>query len=363
MVSEGSERLRLALVGCGGIAKAHVAGIEQVATRIEVTAVVDPDPGRRADLADRTGAAAFPTLDRAITEAGTTFDAVDILVPHDAHESVVTTAIGAGKHVLLEKPLGPDLASSERILSTAAGREDLVFLVAEQSQFWPDVVEAARLIDRGAIGRVLFARACYRDPWVLPRHLADDEPAPWRFRLDRAGGGLAVDGGAHWIRPLRMMLGEVDAVVAVTGRHVERMEGESWLQALLRFRSGITASFEAMASTGAMASTELFRITGTEGELVIPGPAIVDAEHRLQDAELRLHDADHPDGTVVLSIPEGRGRSYGLELADFAAAVLDGAAPAATAAHSLGELRTALAINRSARSGAWEPVWDDGPRA
>ena len=110
-----------------------------------------------------------------------------------------------------------------------------------------------------------------------------------------------------------------------------------------------------------MAPSELFRITGTEGELVIPGPDRVDAEHRLQDAELRLHDADHPDGVVVLSVPRGRGDSYGHELADFAAAVLDGATPAATAAFSIGELRTALALYRSTRSERWEPVWDDDP--
>ena len=47
----------------------------------------------------------------------------------------------------------------------------------------------------------------------------------------------------------------------------------------------------------------------------------------------------------------------GPELADFAAAVLDGKKPEAGAEHSLGELRTALAIYRSAESGVWEKVW------
>ena len=67
-------------------------------------------------------------------------------------------------------------------------------------------------------------------------------------------------------------------------------------------------------------------------------------------------DAAHaPRGTVV-----GQGnylQSYEGELADFATVVLDGATPAATAAHSLGELRAALAMYRSAETNRWEPVW------
>ncbi|MEM9566001.1 MAG: Gfo/Idh/MocA family oxidoreductase [Actinomycetota bacterium] len=349
-MDDRQRRLRMALVGCGGIAAAHLDAAARVGARVEVTAVVDPDPTRRAAFVERTAAPGFADLGEALARGGDRFDAVDVMVPHDLHETVTVEALRAGKHVLLEKPMAIDLDACGRILAEARRRPELVFLVAEQSQFWPDVVEAARLIREGAIGRPLFGRACYWDPGVLVRDLADDEPVPWRYRVARAGGGLAVDGGAHWIRPLRMMLGEVESVVAVTGRHVERMEGESWLQALLRFRSGVSATFEAFASTEAMAPAELFRVTGTEGELVIPGPDFV-------DAELRLHNRDHPGGASVLAIPRGREDSYGVELADFADAVLDGATPAATAEESLGELRTAIAIHRSMGSKRWEPVW------
>lgn len=350
MTAAADRVVRLALVGCGGIAEAHVAGAERVGARVDVTAVIDPDPGRRARLAERTGAPGFASLTEAIDRAGDRFDAVDILVPHDLHEAVTIEAIGAGKHVLLEKPMAIELEACERMLAAAAASPSTVFLVAEQSQYWPDVVEAARLIAAGAIGRPLFGRACYWDPGVLARDLADDDPVPWRYLLARAGGGLAIDGGAHWIRPLRMLLGEIDQVVAVTGHHVERMEGESWLQAILRFRDGPTATFEAYASTAPMAPAELFRVTGTEGELVIPGPDFV-------DAELWLHNAEHPDGAQVLRQERGRADSYGAELADFADTVLDGSAPAASAEESLAELRTAKAIVRSAETGSWEPVW------
>ncbi len=354
-------RLRLALVGCGGIADAHLTGAERVGARIEVTAVIEPDDDRRAAYSTRTGAPGFPDLNVALERAGDCFDAVDIMVPHDLHEPVAVAAMSAGKHVLLEKPMAMDLDACDRLLGVAAhavavgphpGRP-ITFMVAEQSQYWPDVLEARRLIDEGAIGRPVFARAAYFDPGLLPADLEPGRPRPWRFELARSGGGLAIDGGAHWIRPLRILLGEVAEVVAVTGRHIDRMEGESWLQSILRFESGTTATFEAYASAYPIAPAELFRITGDRGELVIPGPDFV-------DAELRLHNEDHPDGTVVLSSPRGRADSYGLEVADFAEVVLSPVAgavePAAAAEASLAELRTAQAIYRSATSGRWEPV-------
>ena len=60
---------------------------------------------------------------------------------------------------------------------------------------------------------------------------------------------------------------------------------------------------------------------------------------------------------MVFSSP-GYTASFGPEIADFAAAILDGKTLAAGPEYALGELRTALAIYRSAESGKWESVWD-----
>ena len=70
-----SKRLKLALVGCGNIARAHWRGIRYVATDIDVTAVVDADAGRAEAMAERTGAAAFTSLVDALADGD--FDAVD----------------------------------------------------------------------------------------------------------------------------------------------------------------------------------------------------------------------------------------------------------------------------------------------
>ncbi|MEM7015812.1 MAG: Gfo/Idh/MocA family oxidoreductase [Pseudomonadota bacterium] len=252
-------KLKTAFVGCGGIARAHWHGVRYVADRIEVTAVVESHEERLQEFAERTGAQPFNSLETALAEGD--FDAVDIMLPHNLHETAAAAAFDADKHVLLEKPMAHDLASCERIIARA-NQSDKIFMIAEQAQYWTDIIKVRELIDAGAIGRVLNARACFYDPTVVPE---PDQPVPWRYELAKAGGGISIDGGAHWIRPLRIMLGEIDEVIAVMGQHIPRMEGESWSQALFRFESGATAIFDALTKPSPMAPTEMFRITGTEG--------------------------------------------------------------------------------------------------
>ena len=147
-----------------------------------------------------------------------------------------------------------------------------------------------------------------------------------------------------------MLLGEIDSAIAVTGRHLEAMEGESFAHALFRFHSGVTATFDALLHASAVAPTEDFRVTGTEGEIVI--------EHG-RDGRLLLFNAAHPEGKDVMQGFPGKVDSYGEELKDFASAVLHGTELAAPPTRALGELRTALAMYRSTQSGRWEEVWDD----
>jgi UDP-N-acetyl-2-amino-2-deoxyglucuronate dehydrogenase len=338
-----TERLRLALVGCGGIAQAHWNGIDEGhAPRVDVTAVVDADAEAAARMAGRTGAPAYTSLDEAIAAGG--FDAVDIMLPHFLHEEAATRCFAAGLHVLLEKPMAMTLDSCERILAAAA-RAGTTFMVAEQSEYWPDAIAVRQLIRDGLLGELITGRALFGGgtPRRPPR-----EPLPWRYRLAEAGGGITMDGGAHWIRPLRMWFGDVDEVVGITGRPVTQMEGESLSRALLRFESGVVAALDCMHVGFDRRRREEFRVTGTLGEVVIDkGP----------DGGVRFFDHDTPEGRLIDTGPLTREAAFGREIDDFCHAVLDGRAPAAGPEVSLGELRTALAIYRSAKSGRWEKVW------
>lgn len=331
----------LALVGCGAIARYHLDGIRERAPRIRVSAAIDTDRTKADKFAAETGAKAFASLDEALAHGE--FDAVDIMLPHDLHEQCALQAFAAGKHVLLEKPMAPTLESCARILA-AAKHAGTVFMVAENAQYWPEVVKAQEMVQSGDLGEIITARAAFVSEFN--EHWFKEEKS-WRYEQSRAGGGITIDGGSHWMRPLRMWLGEIDELVAVTGHPLKQMEGESLVRALFRFQSGIVASFDALMAATAMGPEPWWRITGTKGELVIDSSF---------GGGMRLYDAQHRHGRTLME-PQGYAKSFGPELEDFSCAVLDGKTLEAGPEQALGELRIALAIYRSAASRQWEKVW------
>lgn len=333
-----SRTLTMALVGCGAIARMHLPAIREGAPAIRITAAVDPDPARAAAVAEETGARPFPSLDAALAAGG--FDAVDLMLPHHLHEEVALQAFAAGKHVVLEKPIATSLEACERILG-AARRAGTVFMVAENAQYWPEVLTARTLLRDGAIGDVVTARASFAIP-PIPAYYGGAQA--WRLDNRAAGGGIALDTGSHWIRPLRMWLGEVAEVVGTVARPYAAMQGESLVRALLRFQSGVPAVLDGLMHDAPFVPEPMFRITGTRGEITVERPGRV-----------ILWDAEHRDGRQVGEVG-GYLRSYPGEFADFAAAVLDGSPLAAGPEVALGELRVALALYRSVESRRWEPV-------
>lgn len=344
-------KLKLCLVGCGRIAKDHAQGIEsECRDWIDVVACVDPHLRRAQEMADSygEGCKVFSSIDQALEEGD--FDAVDIMVLHPQHEEVSVKCFNAGKHVLMEKPMAPTLAECERILDSAAG-SGCIFMIAEQSQYWGHVIAAQKLVQSGAIGKVSAVRASSR--FELGSHWnavldGEDNAKPWRFIKRLTGGGIVIDGGLHWLRPMRQLAtGDFESVSAVLGHTIEDMEGESVAFATLRFSSGVIGSFQASTKNNWRAVEPLFTVEGSAGEVVVTN-----------NAEVLLFTEEHPKGKTV---PWKYRHPHGLCLLDFAKAVLLGVPPAADAMDSLGELRAALAIYRSHESLKWEPIWTQGP--
>ena len=333
------EKLKLALVGCGAISEWHRMAIRNV-PELEITAAVDVDRGRAEAAAAASGAQVFTALDEALAHGR--FDAVDLMLPHDLHEAAAVKCFAAGKHVLLEKPMATAVDACDRILA-AARRASTVFMLAENSQYWPEVLLAREQIAAGAIGEVVTAQVHLFFP---PLEAFYGGERAWRMNRQQTGGGICIDTGSHYIRPLRLWLGEIDEVVAAMEKPFGAMEGESLARALFRFRSGRVASFDLMITDAPTARQDVFRITGTRGEIVI---GLVD---------VTLYNAEHFQGVRVgADVPQGYFLSYEGQFRDFASAVLRCTPLAATAEYALGELRTALAMERSARTKRWEKVW------
>ena len=142
----GSSALRIAVVGCGEIARMHIATLMK-SDKAVITALCDPAPANRdeilAVLKTQTGwevPPQFPSLEAALSfdDTHSLFDAVFILSPSETHETLAIKALIAKKHVFIETPLALSVESAQRILQVARD-SNLVCFVGEHSQFWHEV--------------------------------------------------------------------------------------------------------------------------------------------------------------------------------------------------------------------------------
>jgi predicted dehydrogenase len=159
------EPIRAALVGTGGIARAHMNAVKQTAGRIEVVAAVEPDaarldafseeqeiPGRYADI-DAMLAAEQPQV-------------VLICTPPYVHCELSVKSMDAGAWVLCEKPLCASLAEMDRI-EEAEARNGVYCSSVFQWRFGAAGQHLKRLIDTGALGKPLINNTLitwYRTP-------------------------------------------------------------------------------------------------------------------------------------------------------------------------------------------------------
>jgi predicted dehydrogenase len=149
--------LRAAVIGVGYFGSRHADKLVRLpGVRLEY--VVDTDPARAAAIAEKAGA-------RASTSFRDVLGAVDIAtvaVPTQAHAEVAEALLGAGIHVLIEKPLTATLAEADRVVAAAASR-GLVLRVGHLERFNP-------------------ALAAVRDRISEPRYIECERLAPFKPR-------------------------------------------------------------------------------------------------------------------------------------------------------------------------------------
>lgn len=208
------DKVRLALVGCGGMGTRHLHGLKQLAASpfdaIELSAVCDI----RAENAELAAAEAAQLLgvrpkvctnmDELVQQVPD-LEAVDVVTDPSVHHTVVCEALNLGLHVLVEKPLAITVRACQHILDAAA-HNDRIVSVAENFRRDPSARIVRHLIDSGAIGT----------PYMGLFHaLGPGNPifiTPWRHR--RELGGFILDMAVHFTHVIRYQLGDVAEVYA-----------------------------------------------------------------------------------------------------------------------------------------------------
>jgi predicted dehydrogenase len=214
--------MRIAVLGLGSAGSRHARLLRELGHE-----VIGFDPVAPASK----GVARADSMESAIESA----EAVIVASPNSLHAEQAVAALERGKPVLVEKPLAVSVTDAQSVLE-AAERAGVVCGVAMNLRFHPGVLELKRLVDEGALGRVLFARAWFGYDLRL-WHPGGDYRRSYSARAD-LGGGIVLD-AIHELDYLLWLLGPVESLSAETA-HVSDLEldVEDLAVATLRFESG-----------------------------------------------------------------------------------------------------------------------------
>jgi len=214
-------QVRVGVIGGGSIAKAHVLAVRSLRSYFgadgrdpEVVAIADVVP-EAAEHAARAYGVERWTADWMELIDDEAIDMVTIAVPNDQHEAVAVAAVGAGKHVMSEKPLAHSVEAGRRML-LAANNAGVVHSVNLNYRSIPAVRYARELISDGAIGDVIGVRGTFLQDWGLDPSI----PRSWKFEKARAGAGPMLSLGCHLVDLTHFLVGDIAEVVATTTTHI-----------------------------------------------------------------------------------------------------------------------------------------------
>ena len=208
--------IRVGVVGGGAIAQiAHLPVLRKL-RGVQVVGVCDNDGPKARALAARfeTGTA-YDDIEELLELAKA--DAVVICTPNHLHEAHAISALAAGAHVLVERPLALTAAGAARVLK-AAERYKRTLLVAMNSRFRSDVQAVQGFLKGGELGQL----STIRCGWQVFRQA--HHSLGWRSRRAESGGGVMMDLGLPML-DLALWLAGTPAVERVSA-FLDRVQGK-----------------------------------------------------------------------------------------------------------------------------------------
>lgn len=325
--------MRAGVIGTGFMGVAHTEALRRLG--VDVVGIVGSSPSRARSKA-ATASSPLPPIVGSVEElvADPAVDVVHVTSPNHLHDDHVRAVLGAGKHVVCEKPLGVSSAETADLLSRAEAA-GVVHAVCFNLRHYPQNRNAAALVADGAVGEPRFATGRYHQDWLL---LETD----WNWRLDagRQGALRAIaDIGSHWFDLVRFVsgrdvvevladlhtfvterdhpIGEVETFAAAAAdveRVREHMESDDAAGVLLRFEDGLRGACTISQVSAGRKNTIEWQLDGSSDALAWASedPERLWHGHRDRPNELLEKDAGlmTAAGAVAAGYPAGHVEGY-----------------------------------------------------
>jgi 1,5-anhydro-D-fructose reductase (1,5-anhydro-D-mannitol-forming) len=286
------------VIGIGDITRKRVIPAILAEPRSRLYAVLTRDP-RKAEA--YPGALVFTDLSDSLRDPA--IDAVYVASPVALHAEQTIACLGAGKHVLCEKPVAMNFAQAER-MAAAARESGRVCGISYFRRLYPKLIRTKELLAEGAIGQPLLVEVNYHG-WL------ESPDRGWLKDPAIAGGGPLYDVGSHRIDACNYLFGRPQRATGLLSNALHSLAVEDSATVLSEYADGVHAVVDVRWNS--RIQRDQFRIIGVEGEISLDplnGPAlrVVGSDGKLREEQLPAHANVH----------------YPV-VANFVAAVLDGA--------------------------------------
>ncbi len=328
-------KIRFGVIGCGGIAQKRTIPGLLLAENAVCEAIMDLNEAFLNQVGDQFGIARrYTTVEELLAQPD--IEAVYIATPVFCHKEQVFQAADAGKHVLLEKPMGLTAAEG-REMSDYCAAKGVKLGVGFMMRFHGAHEEIKALLEAGEIGEIVSAFAKFNCNYPPSGN-------PWRQTKARSGGGTMMDMGIHCVDLLQYMTGlKATGVTGFTGNRIfQYPDTEDIANAVLRMNNGALFTVEANFSIPDEIGGCRFEIYGTKG--------CITAERTIGQTET---------GDVTCVTLDGGKRTvaydtknmYTKEIEGFAAAILNDTDPPVPAAEAIFNQMIVEAVYESQETG------------
>lgn len=336
--------LNVGIIGAGGISQAHIEGYLEFPDRCRIVAICDIDIARAQERRQANGLA-DATVHADVSEmlAAHALDVVSITTPPSAHAPNTIEALGAGAHVLVEKPMAPSLEDCDAMIAAerASGRR---LGVVAQNRFRDDMATLKEALDSGLIGPV--SHLSVNSAWSRSLPYYD---LWWRGTWASEGGGCTLNHAIHHLDLTLWLMGRPKAVTAVlTNAQHENAEVEDLSVAILAYERALAEVTSSVVHHG---EEQHIVVQGRHARVSQPWKAVADTFQpngfpEGSDDELTGRLDELADAHVPL-----RHLGHNGQIGDFLDAVATGGVPAVTSADGRNAIELVTAIYASGIEG------------
>jgi predicted dehydrogenase len=328
-------RVRIGLIGAGGISYMHEAGYMEIDDLCELIAFCDLDEEQARSRAEPYMARVYTAYQDLLADPN--IDMVDITVPHHLHYPIARAALEMGKHVLVEKPMAMTSGQASELIEMAQIK-NLRFTVAENTHFVAAYQEAERILQAGTLGEIRLVRTCISGSEVERIRNASN----WVGNPETQG--VLLDSGVHSFYLLKWLFGGVTEIQAIAYRLLPESQVDDHALAFGHLANG--AIFATTQSCVIEAPwTERLEIHGSVGSLIV--------DQLTNPPAIYFHGSDDIDGTPLPAVPfeplAWKYLSIVAEVQDFVRAVKEKRAPLINPRHGQHALQVVEAAYRSVR--------------